>query len=56
VGGGVVFVLLAGIGAYWLARAALSPVERMRREVAALSERDTEGGVRAPNTRTNSPR
>jgi two-component system, OmpR family, sensor kinase len=49
--GGAVFVLLAGIGAYWLAGAALSPVERMRKEVAALSERDAEGGVRVPRTR-----
>jgi signal transduction histidine kinase len=49
--GGLVLVLLGGIGAYWLATAALSPVERMRREVAALSERDARGGVRVPSTK-----
>jgi len=47
---GIVFVLAAGIGAYGLARAALSPVERMRREVAAQSERDDEAGVEVPGT------
>jgi len=51
VAGGAAFVLLAGAGAYWLAAAALSPVERMRREVAALSERDAAEGVRVPRTR-----
>jgi two-component system, OmpR family, sensor kinase len=49
--GGVVLVLLGAVGAYWLATAALSPVERMRREVAALSERDAHGGVQVPGTR-----
>lgn len=48
--GGAVFVLVAGIGAYWLARAALAPVERLRREVAALSERDTGSTLRVPGT------
>jgi two-component system, OmpR family, sensor kinase len=48
---GAVFVAAAGLGAYGLARAALSPVERMRREVAALSERDQAPGVRVPRTR-----
>jgi signal transduction histidine kinase len=48
--GCAVFVLLAGIGAYWLARAALTPVERLRREVAALSERDTGATLRVPRT------
>ena len=28
--GGVVFVAIAALGAYWLARAALSPVERLQ--------------------------
>jgi signal transduction histidine kinase len=37
--GGAVFTAVAGLGAYWLARAALSPVERLRRQVAAISER-----------------
>lgn len=49
--GGVAFVLLGGLGAYWLAATALSPVERMRREVAALSAQDTQGRVRVPGTR-----
>jgi two-component system, OmpR family, sensor kinase len=48
--GGAIFVLVAGIGAYWLARAALAPVERLRREVAALSERDTGSTLRVPGT------
>lgn len=48
--GGAIFVIAGGIGAYWLARAALSPVERLRQEVAALSERDTETAVRVPRT------
>lgn len=46
-----VLVAGAGLGAYALARAALSPVERLRREVAALSERDAAAGVRVPRTR-----
>ena len=48
---GVVFAAAAALGAYGLARAALSPVERMRREVAALSERDQAPGVQVPRTR-----
>ncbi len=46
---GVVFVAAAGLGSYGLARAALSPVERLRREVAALSERDHAPGAAAPH-------
>jgi signal transduction histidine kinase len=48
--GGAVFVIVAGAGAFWLARAALAPVERLRREVAALSERGTGATVRVPGT------
>jgi len=48
---GVVFTAAAGLGSYGLARAALSPVERLRREVAALSERAQAPGVRVPRTR-----
>jgi two-component system, OmpR family, sensor kinase len=44
--GGAVFVAVAGLGAYGLARAALSPVERLRRQVAAVSERDAAPGAR----------
>ena len=49
--GGVIFVFLGGLGAYGLAAAALSPVERMRREVASLSTRDSAAGVQVPQTR-----
>ena len=49
--GGVVFLIVAGIGAYWLARAALAPVERLRRQVAALSDRDTGAALQVPRTR-----
>ena len=48
--GGAVFVIVAGFGAYWLARAALAPVERLRQQVAALSERDTGSTVQVPGT------
>jgi two-component system OmpR family sensor kinase len=47
---GAVFMIVAGVGAYWLAGAALAPVERLRREVAALSERDTGATLRVPGT------
>ena len=54
--GGAVFTAVAGLGAYGLARAALSPVERLRRQVAALSERGAAPGagvtaVEVPSTR-----
>ena len=49
--GGVVFVAIAAVGAYWLARAALSPVERLRRQVAAVSGRDEGSAVEVPGTR-----
>jgi signal transduction histidine kinase len=49
--GGVAFLILAGVGAYWLARAALAPVERMRRQVAALSDTDTESTLQVPRSR-----
>jgi hypothetical protein len=48
--GGVVFVAIAALGAYWLARAALSPVERLRRQVAAVSGRDEGSAVEVPGT------
>ena len=50
-GAGAFFVVIAGAGAYWLARAALSPVERLRRQVAALSARDEEAALEVPATR-----
>jgi two-component system, OmpR family, sensor kinase len=49
--GGALFVLLGGLGAYWLAASALSPVERMRRQVASLSAQDAAAGVQVPGTR-----
>ena len=54
--GGAVFTAVAGLGAYGLARAALSPVERLRRQVAAISERGGAPGagvtaVEVPPTR-----
>src|SRR5207342_3135479 len=35
---GVLLLLLCGSGAWWLVGAALRPVERMRRQAAAISE------------------
>jgi signal transduction histidine kinase len=53
---GAIFVVIASLGAYWLARAALTPVERLRRQVAALSARGggasgEQSGVEVPATR-----
>ena len=53
---GAIFVVIACAGAYWLARAALSPVERLRRQVAALSARPRkasteESSIEVPATR-----
>lgn len=48
---GAVAVAVAGLGAYWLARTALSPVERLRRQVAALSEKDEGAGIEIPRTK-----
>ncbi len=49
--GGAVLVIVAGFGAYLLARAALAPVERMRSEAAALSERDPSSRLPMPATK-----
>lgn len=49
--GGSAFVLIAAAGAYFLARAALAPVERLRREAAALSAADPSGRLPVPRTR-----
>jgi signal transduction histidine kinase len=49
--GGAVLVPLAGLGAWLLAGAALRPVERMRRQVAAISERDQRSRLQVPRTR-----
>ncbi len=49
--GGPPAVLLAGAGAWLLAGAALRPVERMRREAADISDRDTGRRLAVPATR-----
>ena len=49
--GGSAFVAVAGLGAYWLARAALSPWERLRRQVAAISGRGETSSIEVPPTR-----
>jgi two-component system OmpR family sensor kinase len=49
--GGAILVAATGVGAYALARAALSPVERLRREAAAISERDLASRLQVPRTR-----
>ncbi len=49
--GGVAVTAIAGLGAYWLARAALSPVERLRRQAAVISERDEDATLEVPQTR-----
>ena len=49
--GGAGFVAVAGLGAYGLARATLSPVERLRRQVATISERGEASSVEVPSTR-----
>ena len=43
-------LLIAGLGSYGLGRAALSPVERLRREVAALSDTGRGATVAVPRT------
>lgn len=45
-----VLLLFGGLGAWLLAGAALRPVERLRREVAAISESDPTSRVRVPAT------
>lgn len=49
--GGIAVVLVAGAGAWVLAGAALRPVERMRRQAAAISERDPAPQLPSPRTR-----
>jgi signal transduction histidine kinase len=49
--GGAAFVAIAGLGAYWLARAALSPVERLRRQAAAISGRGDDALLEVPRTK-----
>ena len=49
--GGVAFVAVVGVGAYWLARAALSPVERLRRQAAAISGSGDDAVLAVPPTK-----
>lgn len=49
--GGIVVLALAGLGAYLLTGAALAPVERLRRQAAALGSQDAGAGLAVPGTR-----
>ncbi len=49
--GGPPAVLLAGVGAWLLAGATLRPVERMRRQAAAISDQDLSRRLAVPPTR-----
>jgi hypothetical protein len=49
--GGSIAVVLAAIGAWFLAGAALRPVERMRRQADAISDRDTGARLNVPKSR-----
>ena len=46
--GGALAVVLAGVGGWWLAGAALRPVERLRREASDISEHDSEARLLVP--------
>ena len=48
--GGVAFVAAGGLGAYLLARAALSPVERLRRQAAAVAGPGDDAVLEVPRT------
>jgi signal transduction histidine kinase len=48
--GGILTVAVASVGAWLLGRFALRPVERMRREVAAISEHDAYTRLAVPST------
>ena len=49
--GGSIFIIISGVGAYLLARAALAPAERLPRAAAALSEQDPAARLPVPRTR-----
>lgn len=49
--GGAILVIVSGLGSYALARAALAPVERLRRRAAVLSARDSESRLPVPATK-----
>jgi two-component system OmpR family sensor kinase len=48
---GAVAMVVFGVGAFFLAGAALRPVERMRREADAISDRDTDARLMVPHSR-----
>ena len=48
--GGVVVVILAGLGGWLLAGAALAPMDRLRREAEAISASDPAARLRVPRT------
>ncbi|HEX5588288.1 MAG TPA: ATP-binding protein [Acidimicrobiia bacterium] len=48
--GGALAVVVAGVGGWWLAGAALRPVERLRREASDISEHDAEAKLIVPGT------
>jgi signal transduction histidine kinase len=49
--GGIVVLAMAGLGAYLLTGAALAPVERLRKQAAALGSQDAGAGLAVPGTR-----
>lgn len=49
--GGAIGVVIAGVGAWFLAGAALRPVERMRRQAAEISEHDADATLAVPRSR-----
>jgi two-component system OmpR family sensor kinase len=49
--GGAIAVIVAGLGGWLLARAALRPVDRMRREAAEISGHDASAALPVPRTR-----
>jgi len=49
--GGAAAVVITTIGAWFLAGAALRPVERMRRQADTISDRDTDARLNVPRTR-----
>ena len=49
--GGAILVIVSGLGSYVLGRAALAPVERLRRRAAVLSAHDPESRLPVPATK-----
>jgi len=51
IAGGIGAVVVGGLGAFFLATAALRPVERMRRQAAEMSDQDRVAVLEVPTTR-----